>query len=1250
MKRIFGLVLALVMLVSVLAVLPASAEGETNITDVAVHLDQGLTLVYKLSDGSFEYVPVAAKEMNRVAAPEGYTEGTTSVYEYATKLLVEEGTSDITAALVRAMLNYGAAAQKYFNYETDKLVGTPETDVAALKGVTAPAVEVEDEDGIYLGATLVLEGTLKLRFYFVGTSLEAECDNNTQTSTNKDGCCYFDVPVMPYDLCESVTITTGTTSVTYAPINYLQAKADDAALSEMVASIYAYGVAAKAYYIEYKCEHEELDGAKPIILPTLFSEGTEEGICALCRKTVTKTVAKASATGRTFDAERNTDYKDFHSFGDILGDGHFYPTEENPDGQAIYIEYSMLWTEEFVNASVGGKDYMLLGRFDSGSTAYDSNYDIAYALSIGPNDTWTDPATPGYFDVLAKDGNPVYGDYTYGSDTANCPFIGGYGWHRIGIVVKQIEKDGSYLLNATLYVDGVKLSSHNIKPRTSANLLYTKVNGEYKNTDLTRGIRAFYVPEGKTNGATVDLEIADLYVTAGNGFVMPVAKLATAADVTYTGLDGSARENVTYFEFIGEDDCLAGNHTWADAATVDTEATCTTDGQKSVKCVVCGEIDPDSVEVIESAGQHDLTNETIVTQPTVFSKGLKTAVCSICDEVVSVTINETPATVITMTTSGGSEIRDYEDFDDILGDDHFYPTEENPNGNSLYVEFSFLWNETLANITTSEAYAQFGRINGRNEAGALAPFWFAFGDNCTELWNQVAGGFELGSCTENIYGPRAGEANGEYPGIGGYGWHRIGMEYTQLTETLSDGSNMIVSLYIDGVLISAYYYACDARCLLYTDNGDGTYTDNVNAKVLYYRIAKPQTTGENAYFIVGDMSATVGHGFVKKVTKLDTPTEGTYTTEDGTDIDANVYFEIYESDACADNKHAYVPVPTVDFEPTCIDAGQKSYKCVFCDAVKTEEIPSEGKHVMSNGDMITVPTAFSEGVMTGTCSACGEEFSEAVPMTKIYTEVVTSSANQNYRWYCEPHYIKDLTDEENHFYDENNSLYIEYSLLINDSFDVDLKHSAKSAWFIFGTVGVNSADEGSWDKLGWFHRDANDSACPYVGGVEPNGDVAKFYADNGIVEKQGNYYVMKDELYYGWHRFGVQIHQDYEIVDGEAEYTVTATVFIDGVRIMDITYGGWHEDNLLYTVKVDGDDLVFTDNKDSDIQVTAFVMQRLVPKSSSANVYAPVADVHVTCGSDFVMPVEKLDTPIEGTYSPASGVTLDADRYFAYVD
>ena len=43
------------------------------------------------------------------------------------------------------------------------------------------------------------------------------------------------------------------------------------------------------------------------------------------------------------------------------------------------------------------------------------------------------------------------------------------------------------------------------------------------------------------------------------------------------------------------DDC---DHVWASMATVDTAATCTTDGSKSIKCLDCGEKQADSVTVI----------------------------------------------------------------------------------------------------------------------------------------------------------------------------------------------------------------------------------------------------------------------------------------------------------------------------------------------------------------------------------------------------------------------------------------------------------------------------------------------------------------------------------------------------------------------------------------------------------------------------------------------------------------------------
>ncbi|MBR5242217.1 MAG: hypothetical protein IKV20_03665, partial [Clostridia bacterium] len=608
---------------------------------------------------------------------------------------------------------------------------------------------------------------------------------------------------------------------------------------------------------------------------TMFSEGLEEGTCSYCEETLTKTVDKESAKIHTFTTDVRHNYSDYYYFDSILDGGHFYPTEENRNGQSLYIEYSMLWSEEFVNASIG-QDYMLLGRFDP-QDGYDvNNYDIAYALAIGPNVTWTDPKIPGYFDVLGKNLEVVSGNYTYGSDVANCPSIGGYGWHRIGIVIKQIDNSR---LNATLYIDGVKLSSHNFEPRNKANLLYTVENGEYKDIDLTRCITPYYFGDTNTVGGTADFEIADLYVTAGTDFVLTATKLTDPRRVTYTDLDGTEHTDITYFGYG----------------------------------------------------------------------------------------------------------------DDIPGEP-----------------------------------------------------------------------------------------------------------------------------------------------------------------------------------IVPD--------------EPDTPDE---------------------PEACTHPNAEYVTTK--------------------------------------------VNTMFSEGLEEGFCPDCDEPVSRNIPKTEITTQVVTStSGHDEYRWFYECHFLKDLVSEDNHFYDENNSLFIEYSILINESFDATIKKGANyGAWFILGTIGNTSGDDNTLNKIGWLHRDTKDGACPYVGGVEPNGTVTKFYENNGIVEQKGDFYAMKEALYYGWHRIGVQINQTHEGKGDNAEYTVTATIFIDGERIMDMTYDSWKTENLLYTVDEDG---VCHDNDNSEIEVTAFVLQRLIPKNSSDKIYIPVADTYVTCGTGFVMPVKKLDTPIEDTYSPASGVTLDADHHFAYVD
>ena len=84
----------------------------------------------------------------------------------------------------------------------------------------------------------------------------------------------------------------------------------------------------------------------------------------------------------------------------------------------------------------------------------------------------------------------------------------------------------------------------------------------------------------------------------------------------------------------------ACEHTWATVETVDTAATCTTDGSKSIKCTACGEIKADSVTAIPALG-HAYDDGTTVTEPTCTQEGTVTKACANCGDVKTETV---PAT------------------------------------------------------------------------------------------------------------------------------------------------------------------------------------------------------------------------------------------------------------------------------------------------------------------------------------------------------------------------------------------------------------------------------------------------------------------------------------------------------------------------------------------------------------------------------------------------------------------------------
>ena len=288
-RKITSVLLLLAMLVSLVAVLPvaSAAEGEAKLAGTDVMLTDGILLNFyveadeslgidnaTLSDGYYVVTEeLAAKEMGDSVTAQfknGDTvvaEYTFSVKEYAAGILAGEKYDAETKALVSAMLNYGAAAQKYFKYEADKLVGTPVTDTSALLAAEVADVEVTDEAGIFAGASLVLDGTMKLRFYFLGNDLDVTIDGNAAPVVNVGAkACYADMAITPDNVDKVYEVKSGDTTVKYSALNYLKNKAEDAELSEIVASIYAYSTAADRYVLVQNCTHDDV----PYIqLPTM---------------------------------------------------------------------------------------------------------------------------------------------------------------------------------------------------------------------------------------------------------------------------------------------------------------------------------------------------------------------------------------------------------------------------------------------------------------------------------------------------------------------------------------------------------------------------------------------------------------------------------------------------------------------------------------------------------------------------------------------------------------------------------------------------------------------------------------------------------------------------------------------------------------------------------------------------------------------------------------------------------------------
>ena len=291
---------------------------------------------------------------------------------------------------------------------------------------------------------------------------------------------------------------------------------------------------------------------------------------------------------------------------------------------------------------------------------------------------------------------------------------------------------------------------------------------------------------------------------------------------------------------------------------------------------------------------------------------------------------------------GTSSKKDYGDlrnvWTDVLqsGAKTFCPTNENPAGNDLYIEYSVLFSKYLTQTylhAGSAPYVVSGVAKGTSMSKALI-YWDPC-DSKADCCFTTTGNFETVAATDPGFFPNIGKSFGEegddpysfenYPHVSGddadnpeYGWHRIDIVYHEEVTNVDDvkgGANaayyLTVSLYIDGDLVSVLC-ADDNKdgeydLKLYTAQSDGNggiiYTDVAETEddqsVYVYRLRnfKYASSSKVPYCVFADCYATCGQSFVQRVTRVDTypdyTTPYTYSTSDGSKlVDAPLNYRI----------------------------------------------------------------------------------------------------------------------------------------------------------------------------------------------------------------------------------------------------------------------------------------------------------------------------------------------------------------------
>ena len=215
-------------------------------------------------------VALAAAQMADIITIKGCGvafEKTYSVLDYAKEILADPDLAEDAPLryLVTEMLNYGAAAQSHFDYNTENPANADISDLPRNEMDLSAVAQTTFEDSIdglgYYGASLLFRNKIAVRFYFSGdiegcAFLEGENTYHLPNQTD-DGLYYVEIEnITPDALDEQITLTVTrgdgeVITVTYGPMNYIkrmyEKEGTSESLRDVLENLYHYHKAAEAY-------------------------------------------------------------------------------------------------------------------------------------------------------------------------------------------------------------------------------------------------------------------------------------------------------------------------------------------------------------------------------------------------------------------------------------------------------------------------------------------------------------------------------------------------------------------------------------------------------------------------------------------------------------------------------------------------------------------------------------------------------------------------------------------------------------------------------------------------------------------------------------------------------------------------------------------------------------------------------------------------------------------------------------------